>query len=63
MYKHVGSSKLVPRDEKDTGDTEHVIAPCSGSLLGQVVEIKLEVAGKFFGANHEFTIGRAAMAT
>src|ERR1700686_5881083 len=46
----------MPTLSKDADDSEHVVAPRTGALFGQVVEIKLEVDGKFFRAHYELAI-------
>src|SRR5579863_3713177 len=41
---------------KDGCNAQHVVAPRADAFLGQSVEIKFEIAGKFFGVDQEFAI-------
>jgi hypothetical protein len=48
---------------KHTGHSKYVVPPRAGALLGEVVEIELKIAGKFFGVDHELPIRPWAIAT
>ena len=48
MHEQVRAMKFVPTLPKHAGDAEHVVAPGTGALLGQVVKVELEIAGEFF---------------
>ena len=56
MHEQVGSVKFVSLLLKHAGNSEHVVAPCSGALPGKVIEIKVKIPGKFLRANHKFSV-------
>ena len=48
--------KLMAPLPKDAGNSQHVVTPCAGPLLGQVVKIELEITGEFFRVDYKLPI-------
>jgi hypothetical protein len=56
VHQQIRSLQLETAPLKDTGNTDYVVTPSAGTAFGQVVKIKLEIAGEFFGVDDELTI-------
>src|SRR5258708_12664450 len=59
MYQQIRSAKFVSGLLKHAGDCEKVVTPRAGALPRQMVEIEFKLAGKFFGADHQFLVWAA----
>src|SRR6266567_4982057 len=56
MYEQICSLKFVTTLPKYAGDSEHVVTPRAGALLGEMVEIEFKIAGKLFGMDHDLPV-------
>src|SRR4029077_2308095 len=55
-HKQVCACKLEPALPQNGSNPQHVVTPRADALFGQMIEIKLEVAGKFAGLDHQLAI-------
>src|SRR5271169_3908887 len=56
MNEQVRARKLLSLLLKSGGNPQHVVTPCADALFGQMIEIEFEIAGKFFGVDHQLAI-------
>jgi hypothetical protein len=56
VHQQVRCLQFETAPQKDAGDAKHIVTPTAGAALGQVVEIKLEIAREFLGVDHELAV-------
>ena len=56
VNEQIRSLKFVTTQLQQASDAKNVVAPCAGALLGKVGEIELEITGKFFGVDEQFSV-------
>jgi hypothetical protein len=59
MHQQIRSLQITSMLAQDEGDAQHIVAPGTGALGGEMIDIEFEISGKLVGLNQQLAV-RAA---